>query len=148
MTSPRLLSVLAVFCLIAIFAFAGKPDPLAELIARADAARPEDRPAIYVEIATHQLKAADEAYTAGKIETARAAVNDVVTYSTKAHDASIQTAKKLKSTEIALRKMAARLRDIQRSLSYEDQPPVQAAAEQLENLRTDLLTHMFGKAQN
>jgi len=138
---------IAVLLAASFAAFAYKQETLQELIARAEAARAEDRPGLYIEIAERQLKSADELYTAGKVDDARAAVNDVVTYSEKAHDAAIQSGKKLKSMEIAFRKMAARLRDIKRSLNFEDQAPVQAAADRLENLRTDLLSHMFGKGK-
>lgn len=127
--------------------FASKAETVQELIARAEAARVEDRPALYAEAAEHQLKSADELYTAGKVEDAQAAVKDVVTYSEKAHDAAIQSGKKLKNTEIDLRKMAAKLRDIKRSLNFDDQAPLQTAADRLENLRTDLLSHMFGKGK-
>lgn len=126
-------------------ALASKAETLQELMARAEAARPEDRPALYVEIAERQLKTADELYGAGKVDEATAALKDVVTYSEKAHDSSLQSGKRLKGTEIALRKMSARLRDIKRTLNFEDQPPVQAAADRIENLRTNLLTKMFGK---
>jgi polyhydroxyalkanoate synthesis regulator phasin len=125
--------------------FASKEETLQELLARAESARPEDRPGPYVEAAERQLKAADNLYEAGKSEEAKAAVNDVATYSQKAQEAALQSGKRLKQTEIALRKMAARLRDIKRTLSFEDQAPVQAAADQLENLRTDLQKRMFSK---
>jgi hypothetical protein len=137
----------AVFLAICFMAFASKQTPLQELMARAEAARLEDRPALDMEIAGHQLKAADELYTAGKVEDAQTALKDVVTYSEKAHDAAIQSGKRLKNTEIDFRKMAAKLRDIKRSLNFDDQAPVQAAADRLENLRTDLLSHMFGKGK-
>jgi len=129
----------------ALMVFAGKEETVQELIARAETAKPDDRPGLYVEAARRQLKAADELYTAGKPDEARVTVGDVVTYSEKAQDAALQSGKRLKQTEIALRKMAAQLRDLQRTLSYEDQAPVQAAAERLENLRTDLQQRMFGK---
>jgi polyhydroxyalkanoate synthesis regulator phasin len=128
-------------------AFASKTGTLEELIARAESARLEDRPALYIEIAERQLKSANELYTAGKVDDARAAVQDVVTYSEKAHDAAIQSGKRVKNTEIDFRKMANKLRDIKRSLNFDDQAPVQAAAERLEALRTDLLSHMFGKGK-
>jgi hypothetical protein len=128
-------------------ALAFKQESLQEMIARADAARMEDRPALYVEICERQLKAADELYTNGKVEDAQTALKDVVTYSEKAHDAAIESGKKLKNTEIDFRKMAAKLRDIKRSLNFDDQAPVQAAADRLESLRTDLLSHMFGKGK-
>jgi uncharacterized tellurite resistance protein B-like protein len=141
------ITIVAVLLGISFPAFAYKTETLQELMARADSARVEDRPALCVEIAERQLKSADELYTAGKVEDAQAALKDVVTYSEKAHDAAIQSGKKLKNTEIDFRKMAAKLRDIKRSLNFDDQAPVQAAADRLENLRTDLLSHMFGKGK-
>jgi soluble cytochrome b562 len=144
----RLQITIAVVLLATSFlSFSYKTETLQELIARAEAARVEDRPALYAEIAERQLKSADELFTAGKVEDAQAAVKDVVTSSEKAHDAAIQSGKKLKNTEIDFRKMAAKLRDIKRSLNFDDQAAVQAAADRLENLRTDLLSHMFGKGK-
>jgi len=139
--------ITAVLLATSLQAFASKQESVQEMIARAEAAKIEDRPALYVEIAERQLKSADELYTAGKVEDAQTALKDVVTYSEKAHDAAIQSGKRLKNTEIDFRKMAAKLRDIKRSLNFDDQAPVQAAADRLENLRTDLLSHMFGKGK-
>lgn len=132
-------AVLLATCL----AFAAKPETLQELMTRCDSAKVEDRPARCVEVSERQLKTADELYTAGKIDEARNALKDVVTYSEKAHDAAIQSGKRVKNTEIDFRKMAAKLRDIKRTVNFDDQAPVQAAADRLENLRTDLLTRMF-----
>src|SRR5271170_3427776 len=143
----RPITIAVVLVATSLVAFAYKTETLQELIARADAARIDDQPALYVEIAERQLKSADELYTAGKVDDAQAAVTDVVTYSQKAHDAAIQSGKKLKNTEIELRKMAAKLRDIKRSLNFDDQAPLQTAADRLENLRTDLLSRMFGKGK-
>jgi len=144
----RLQTTIAAFLLAtSLLALAYKTETLRELMARAESAKVEDRPALCVEIAERQLKSADELYTAGKVDEARAAVQDVVTYSEKAHDAAIQSGKKVKNTEIALRKMAVKLRDMKRSLNFDDQAPVQAAADRLESLRTDLLSHMFGKGK-
>jgi hypothetical protein len=68
----------------------------------------------------------------------------VATFSEKARDAASKSGKKLKPTEIAVRKMAHKLRDMKRTLSFEDQAPVQDAIDRLEHVRTDLLTRMFG----
>jgi hypothetical protein len=134
---------LALLALPAVAVANGESIP--QLISRAEAARLEDRPQIYAEIAQRQLRNADQLYNDGKAEQAQAAVKDVVTYSDKATDAAAKSGKKLKNTEIAVRRMAEKLRDIKRSLSFEDQPPVQSAIEHLEALRTDLLNRMFGK---
>jgi polyhydroxyalkanoate synthesis regulator phasin len=120
---------------------------LQELIARANSAPVKDRPALYIDIAERQLKSADELYSQGKIDEARAAVADVVTYSEKAHDAAVQSGKRQKPTEMASRKMSRKLRDLKRTLNFEDQAPVQAAADRLESLAQDLLAHMFGKGK-
>jgi len=126
-------------------ALASKEQSLEELIARAKTAPLKEQPSLYIEIAERKLKAADELYTAGKVDEARATVAAVVAYSEKAHDAAIQTGKRLKATEMASRKMSHRLRDIKRTLNFEDQAPVQTAADRLEGLAQDLLNHMFGK---
>jgi hypothetical protein len=126
---------------------AAAKETVQQLEARAEAARPEDRPGLYIEIAEHQLKAVAELFGAGKDEDAVAAVKDVVTYSERAHDAAITSRNRLKGTEIALRKMAAKLRDLKHTLSFDDQAPVQAATDRLEALRTDLLSKMFAKGK-
>jgi hypothetical protein len=137
--------ILTILLAASIAAHARKEESLEQLIARAESARVEDRPTLYVEIAHRQLEAADQLFAAGKVGAADTAINDVVTYSEKARDAAISSGKKLKYTEISVRKMAARLRDIKRNLVFEDQEPVQAAIDHLEQVRTELLAHMFGK---
>ena len=70
-----------------------------------------------------------------------------MTYSDKAGEAANASGKHIKHTEISFRKMAAKLRDIKRALAFEDQAPVENAANHLEELRTNLLTRMFGKEE-
>jgi hypothetical protein len=122
-----------------------KEESVQQLIERANTARIQDQAPLYSAAAEKELKAADELYTAGKVNQARDAITDVITYSDKASAAAIQSGKKLKNTEIAVRRMAAKLRDIKRSLAFEDQSPVQIAIDRLEALRTQLLAKMFGK---
>jgi hypothetical protein len=140
--------ILAIFLASSLVAFAHKEETLAELITRAESSKLDDRPRLYTEIARRQVKAADQLYAAGKPEEARAAVRDVVEYSDKASDAATHSGKKLKDTEIAVRKMVARLRDIKRTLAFEDQAPIEEAVNHLEQVRTQLLSQMFGKKEN
>lgn len=130
---------------VALSAWAGKQETLEQLKARVDATRIEEQPRLCVEIAERQLESANRLYNDGKVDPAREAVDDVVKYVEKARDAAVKSGKGLKNTEISVRKMAARLRDLKRSLNFEDQPPVEAAAQRLEDVRTDLLVRMFGK---
>ena len=138
---------IAAIMLVTALCWGAAKETVQQLAARAETALPDERPGLYIEIAERQLKAVDELFGAGKDDEAVATVKDVVTYSEKAHDAAVVSRNKLKNTEIALRKMAAKLRDIKRTLSFEDQAPVQAAADRLEVLRTDLLSKMFGKGR-
>jgi len=124
---------------------AAKDETVAELKARFESARPEDRPELCIRIAQHQLRDADKLYRDGNVGQAGAAVDDVVTYSEKARDGAIQTRKHLKNVEIDVRKMAEKLRDIKRTLVFEDQAPVEQAIRRLEDIRTTLLKEMFAK---
>lgn len=133
---------------IAVPAFAAKDETVEQLIARAESARAQDRPALYIEIARRKAEAVDQLYIAGNAEAANAGLGDVVDYSRKATNASIDTGKRLKNTEIALRKMAEKFHDIKRTVAFEDQAPIQQTIDELEKMRTDLLAAMFGKKRS
>jgi hypothetical protein len=143
-------SLAAAFVLaaVALPTFASKDESLDELIARAESARPEDRPALYLEIARRKADAADGLYHTGNAEEGAAALHEVVTSSKKATDASIDTGKRLKNTEIGLRKMIEKFRDVKRTVAFEDQAPIQQTMDELEKMRTDLLSAMFGKKKS
>jgi hypothetical protein len=126
-------------------AFAAKDESLDQLIARADSARPEERPALYVDIARQKADIADQFYREGNAEAGTATLHEVVTFSKKAKDGSIDTGKRLKNTEISLRKMVEKFRDVKRTVAFEDQAPIQQTMDELEKMRTDLLSAMFGK---
>jgi hypothetical protein len=122
-----------------------KDETVDQLKARFESARPEDRPELAIRIAQHQLRNADKLYGEGNIEQGRVAVDDIVTYSEKARDAATETKKHLKNIEIDARKMAEKLRDIKRTIAFEDQPPIEQAIRRLEDIRTALLQEMFAK---
>ena len=122
-----------------------KEESLDQLIARAESARLEDRPALYLEIARQKAEGVDKLYNAGNAEAGKTGLQDVVSFSRKATNTSIQTGKKMKNVEIGLRKMAEKFRDVKRTVAFEDQAPIQQTVDQLEQMRTDLLSAMFGK---
>ncbi len=137
--------MLAVALVLACSYGAAKDETADQLKARFESARPEDRAELAIRIAQYQLRNADKFYTDGQSDQARAAVDDIVTYSEKARDTVTQTRKRLKDVEINVRKMADKLRDIKRTLAFEDQPPVEQAIRRLEDIRTTLLKEMFAK---
>jgi hypothetical protein len=143
-----------VFVLLVVASLAALPRALAfndesleQLIVRSESASAGERPALYIKIARLQAESADKSYQAGDAEAGNKALADVVTYSEKASDAAASTGKKLKDTEIALRKMAEKFRDIKHNLPFDDQAPVQQTIDRLEKMRTDLLSAMFGKKE-
>ena len=132
------------------FAVVAGPAPandetLEQLKSRVQNAPPQDRPRPCIRIAERQLRNADKLYKAGDVEHARAAVDEIVTYSEQARDSAVETNKHLKHVEITVRKIAERLRDIKRILAIEDQPPIDQAVQRLEEVRTSLLQRMFSK---
>jgi len=133
---------------ISLAAFARTDETLQQMIARADAAPPGDRPALYIHIAREQADAADKAYQAGNSDAGNTAHNDAVTYAGKATDSATSTGKRLKDTEIAVRKMAEKFHDVKHNLPFDDQAPVQEAIDKLEKMRTEMLSAMFGKKGN
>jgi len=139
--------ILGLLLVTSLAAWSRKEETLEELKARAESANVDERAGVSVRIAELQLQVADKLFVEGKSEEARAALEDVVNYSEKARDAATKSGKKLKPTEIAVRKMAHKLRDVKHSVAFEDQPKVQEAIEHLERVRTDLLTKMFGRGE-
>lgn len=131
-----------------LMVWAKKEETLEELKARAaQTSNLEERAGVCVRIAEEQVKAADKLFTEGKAEEGQSALNDVISYSEKARDAATQSGKKLKPTEIAVRKMARKLHDIKRTVSFDEQAPIQEAIDHLERVRTDLLARMFGRGE-
>jgi soluble cytochrome b562 len=141
----RLITSIFFITVIVTWSAGVKDQSVDELKSRVESARPEDRPGLCLQIAHQQLNNADRLYREGQIEQARAAVDDIVTYSEKARDSAAQTKKHLKNVEIAARKFSEKLRDIKRTLAFEDQPPVEQAIKRLEDIRTALLKEMFSK---
>ena len=126
---------------------AAAEETLDSLKARLQNASPESRPELCIRIARYQLHNADQLYTEGHVDEARAAVDEIAAYAEQARDAAVQTGKHLKAIEIDARKISERLRDLKRTLAFEDQPSVDQAIRRLEDVRTALLKEMFAKKE-
>jgi len=139
----RRLALILFLVALAAASCAASEETVDSLKSRLETASAENRVEISIRIAQLQLRAADKLYVDGHVAEARAAVDDVASYSEKARDSAIASKKHLKNAEIATRKMAEKLNDIKRTLAFEDQPPVEQAIHRLENVRTSLLKEMF-----
>jgi hypothetical protein len=137
-------SILLLLLVTGLLAWGADHETLEQLIARANAASPGQQPDLYLEVADREVKAAIDSYGANKPEDGRAALQQVITYADKAHGMVLKSGKKLPHTEIKIRRMAARLRDLKLNVDADEQPGVQSAVDKLEAFRTDLLKAMFG----
>jgi hypothetical protein len=141
----RKVSGIMVFLLAAcLLSSARHEDSLNDLMAKADAAAAGQQADLCMEVADRELKASIDAYNGNKPTQGHAALDQLVKYSDKAHFAAIHSGKKLKPTEIKIRKLAEHLRDLKANADADDQPVIQAAIDKLETYRTDLLNSMFG----
>ena len=83
-------------------------------------------------------------FTDGHVEVAQAYMRDAGKYAEKAGRESISSRKRQKKTEIGLRKLTKRMKDIEKTLNFEDRPPVEQIVKSIEAVRADLLSSIFG----
>lgn len=102
-----------------------------------------DRIKLSLDISRTQIELANQSYEEGEVDRATTLVQEAISYAERAATTSRDNNKRVKQTEIALRKISNRLEDIGRTLSVEDRPAVEKAVTRLEELRRLLLTHMF-----
>jgi len=114
-----------------------------ELKDRVASASIPERPALCIEISERQVEAAGRFYVADDIDKAQAALVDVVAFSELARDYAIQSHKREKQSEIAIRKMTRKLTNLKHSVAREDQEQIQETIDRLERVRDDLLAAMF-----
>jgi len=141
-------TVALVVLVLTALSLGNKEETLEQLIARADAAKPEKQPELYIEIAERQMKALTEASKGERWEEFRPELQQVVKYSERAQASAIQSKKKIKRTEIKIRQMSQRLRDIKLDVDPDDQPSVQSAVDKLEHFRAELFKAMFGRSND
>ncbi len=133
----------AMVLLLCCFALS-KSESLDELKTRADNAHGGDQAKLCVEYAQAELEYANDLFTKGDVDQAQSAVNSVMDYVRKGSDAAKSSGKRLKQTEIELRKLQKRMKDIAESLNLDDRPPVLKSVDEIEQLRAGLLSAMFG----
>jgi len=138
--------LIIVVVLLSVLAWAsGQQESIEALKARADQAQPKDQVDLFTHIAERQLDALDKALNGGTVREAQAALADVVTYGVKAAQVSGATGKRMKQTEIAMRKISGRLEAIRKTLDLDDRPLLADAVQKLDTARNELLNRMFRK---
>jgi hypothetical protein len=144
----KVLTILIFALWAGLFCFAREEDTLPQLMAKADASSSGQQADLCMEVAEREVKLVIAAYKENKTDDARESLQQIVKYADKGHSAAIQSGKRLKHTEIKLRQVALRLRDLKLNVDVDDQPFVQAAVDKLEDYRTEILQSMFGSKSN
>jgi len=140
----RLRILVAGVALLSAAAAALPEDDIAKLKAKAQAATGGKQAELYAKLAERQAQVVSDHYEAGNADAAKAAVEELLGYAHKARDIARATRKKVKNTEISIRKAARKLEDVSRTISVDDRPVVDDAIQQLERIRRELLGVMFG----
>lgn len=144
----KLLTILILALSTGLFCFAKTEETLPQLMARADAASAGQQADLCMEVAEREVKLAVAAYNANKIDEGRESLQQIMKYADKGHSAAIQSGKRMKHTEIKLRQVALRLRDLKSNIDVDEQSLAQAAIDKLEDFRTEILKNMFGSKSN
>jgi hypothetical protein len=111
---------------------------------KAEAERPgPDQAKACAEVAERLVSVADKLFTDGESVKAQAAVQEILQYAQRARDLAIRNRKKMKETEIHLRRSRRALDDMRRTLAAEDRPQVEAVEKKLEQFGEDILEAMF-----
>lgn len=121
----------------------GEQKTVAQLKTEAEHAAPDQQGRLYAELADSLVPVADKQFTDGESVKGHATVQEILQDATKARDLAIQTRKKMKEIEKALRQCRRRLENMRRTLAAEDRPNVEAVEKQLEKLTEEVLESMF-----
>jgi hypothetical protein len=119
-------------------------DDIAKLKAKAESASGGKQAELYAKLAEKQAEVVSDHYEAGDLDAAQVAIDELLGYANKARDIARETRKKVKNTEIAIRKAARKLEDVSRTISIDERPVVEDAIAKLERIRRELLGVMFG----
>ncbi len=120
----------------------GEEKTLDQLKAEAEHAG-NDQPKLLAEVAERMVPVADKQFTDGESVKGHASVEEILQYATRAHDLAIKTRKKMKETEIHLRRCRHAMENMRRTLAAEDRPAVEAVEKKLEQFAEEVLEAMF-----
>jgi hypothetical protein len=137
----RLLITLLLTCAL----HAGQKTSDEELQRKIESAHGGKKAEFLLQLAHQQLEEADHHYLDGDTEKALRMAQSSEASADQATTASLESGKRLKDTEIELRKLSERLQGIRQQLSFEDRQALDPMVQKLEQDRTKLLDRMFKK---
>ncbi len=140
----KLLAIGAIALLLCAAAVASEKT-IPQLKAEVETAKQKDQPKLYAAIAELEMQQAERLFNSGDVQKGQAAISDTTVDSENAAKAAIESRKRMKETEISLRKISERMENLARSVEFESQGPIKSAVERIEQARNSLLNAMFKK---
>ena len=140
----KLVATAAVFLLIASARLSAGEEPLDKLIARAEAGG-EKQAELYVDVARRYAEEASQHLGSGDFIKTRDDIQSVLSYAEKARATVGRSEGRIKQTELKMHKLQRRLEELARAADVDDRPPITAAAEHVQELRSELLELLFRK---
>lgn len=96
-----------------------------------------------MEIAARQVEEANAAFEAGQTDRGHQLVREATDLVQQAGNDALEANKKVKDTEISVRKLGKRLEGIQRTVNFDDQDQFDESLQIINTVRNKLLDRMF-----
>jgi hypothetical protein len=143
-TTTVVISILSLACAYAHAAgLADSPAALVALQAKADQAQPRDRCFLYAKLVSHMTDLAGQQFNSGESGRASDTLKLVQQYAEKIHIGVADNSKKLKDTELLMRRTSFRLKEILNEAPLEDRQALEATLKQLNQVQAQLMTQVF-----
>ena len=138
-------SFLLVMLLLTCALHAGDKPSVEELQRKIESAHGGKKAQLLLQLARDQVELADNLYHDGYIDKAFSLLKSAGSNADQATSVSLDTGKRLKDTEIELRKLSERTQAIRQQANFEDRKPFDDCIQDLEQNRSKLLDRMFKK---
>jgi hypothetical protein len=125
--------------------FAGQKPSMEELERKIESAHGGKKAELLLQLTHEQLVQVDSLYHDGNNDKAFALLKDAGSNADQATAVSLDSGKRLKDTEIELRKLSERLQAMRQEANFEDRKPFDVCIQSLEQDRSKLLDRMFKK---
>jgi len=119
-------------------------EPLEKLFAKPESGG-DKQAERYVDVARRYAEQANQHFSAGESDKAQDDLKNIVSYAEKARATVGRSDGRIKQTELKMHKLQRRLEEVARATDVDDRPPVTAAAEHVQELRSQLLDLLFRK---
>jgi hypothetical protein len=125
--------------------YAGEKPSVEELQRKIESAHGGKKAELLVQLARDQVEMADALYHDGNTDKAFNMLKEAGSNADQATSVSLDSGKRLKDTEIDLRKLSERTQAIRQEANFEDRKPFDTCIQGIEQDRSKLLDRMFKK---